>query len=181
MAIFRATAAISGLSAILFAACNAPPADEVEAPDLSLLFGATASSVDSLTGEMIRRQRQLFDILLSEDRSRLADYLELEFGWGPPPSMSITPGGAIARRTGSSAPSGYFAFLAGFTPPLLTAMPEDYRVRPESNGHLMVLAGPVADGAYLATYWRQADEGWRAIRMVGVPSEYAQRMLRQQR
>jgi hypothetical protein len=37
------------------------------------LFAEQPSAVDSLAREMIRRQRQLFEILLSDERSRLAD------------------------------------------------------------------------------------------------------------
>ena len=169
------------LSATLLSACHAPPADEAAPPDLSLLFEDQTSGVDSLAGEIIRRQRQLFEILLSEERSQLSEYLEVEFSWGPPPSMSISASGPIIRRGGSSTPSGYFAFLAGFTPPPLTVMPTDYRARLESEEHVVVLAGPVADGAYLATYWRSAGNSWRAIRMVAVPKEYVDRMTRGQR
>jgi hypothetical protein len=181
MLTFRLCAIASCLSTVLATACQAPGSEEVESPDLSLLFAEQPSAVDSLAREMIRRQRQLFEILLSDERRRLADYLEVDFGWGPPPATSVSTSGAIIRRAGPSTPSGYFAFLAGFTPPPLTAIPTDYRVRSESDLHVTVLAGPVADGAYLATYWRRLNNTWRAIRMVAVPKEYVDRVTAQQR
>ena len=169
------TVAFSAL--LLSAACGSSDKEaSADRFDFELLFSQDPGPVDTVTRILIHRQRELFERLLGNDRSDIAEYLSIDFGWGTPPFSSINmSAGQAFQRLADGRPSGYFAVVAGFTPPPLDRIPTDYRVQLLGTDQAIVGAGPVGDGSYITTVWRRTSAGWRASQMLPVPKEYASR------
>jgi hypothetical protein len=125
---------------------------------------------DTLSRLLVSRQRALFALLATRERSGLADYLEVDFLWGAPSFTAIERrSGRVVKRDAPVPATGYFAILAGFVPPGLEEMPTHFEVQLFLDDAAGVIAGNVSSRACILTSWRRGSHGWRAVRMTPFP------------
>ena len=151
-------------AAIVLMACGAeaPEADR----DVPLLLGDQVDASDTLRRTLVAKQRAVFNLLLSGERSRLVEYLDAGFNASRGLTTVIIPGqGPVEIRP--SAPTGvqYLAVLGGANPVQLDALPTEYNVQLASRDFAVVIASNPASSTRIVTVWRQLAGGWRATQM----------------
>lgn len=129
-------------------------------------FGISGDT--SAVPHLVSLQRQLIGALVTPVNRRLvADLVTVDFIWFV---QTETHGGEAMDRISDDLPrqANFFQVLADSSFLELGELPTNYNVDVLKEAWAMITSGPIHEGIYLRTVWRNTSGGWRASRMSAV-------------